>query len=328
MGRRSYQPPRSSILSSRRDARARMPRPAPVTVRVPAKVNLHLGVGPGRADGYHDLASVFQAVSLYDEVTATAADELSIEVAGATGVPVDDSNLAAKAARALASAAGVEPAVHLRLTKGIPVAGGMAGGSADAAAALVACDALWGTGVDRSTLAALAAVLGSDVPFALQGGNALGTGRGDLLSPILGRGQYHWVFALADGGLSTAAVYAELDRQRAEGAARPPAHPPDGVLGALRAGDPVALGRVLANDLQPAAVRLRPQLRRVIGAGQELGALGTVVSGSGPTVAFLVRSAAVSISFASALAGLDVCRSIRRAHGPVSGARVLPPDGR
>jgi len=295
-------------------------------VRVPAKVNLHLGVGPRRSDGYHELANVFQAVSLYDEVTATLADELSVEVTGADGVPVDESNLAVQAARALASAAGVEPGVHLRLAKGIPVAGGMAGGSADAAAALVACDALWGTGVDRATLAALAAALGSDVPFALHGGTALGTGRGELLSAVLGRGQYHWVFALADGGLSTAAVYAELDRQRAEAMAAAPAGAPDGVLAALRAGDPIALGRVLANDLAPAAVRLRPQLRRVIGAGQELGALGTVVSGSGPTVAFLVRSAAMSISFASALAGLDVCRSIRRAHGPVAGARILPPD--
>ncbi len=304
-----------------------MPRPAPVTVRVPAKINLHLGVGPRRPDGFHDLATVFQAVSLYDEVTASAVeDELSVEVTGADGVPVDESNLAVQAARALATASGVEPAVHLRLTKGIPVAGGMAGGSADAAAALVACDALWGTGVDRPTLAALAGALGSDVPFALQGGTALGTGRGELLSPVLGRGQYHWVFAVADAGLSTTAVYAELDRQRSEGISPPVAGPPDGVLAALRAGDPVALGRVLANDLQPAAVRLRPQLRRVIGAGQELGALGTVVSGSGPTVAFLVRSAAVSISFASALAGLDVCRSIRRAHGPVVGARVQPPD--
>jgi 4-diphosphocytidyl-2-C-methyl-D-erythritol kinase len=303
-----------------------MPRPAPVTVRVPAKINLHLGVGPRRPDGFHDLATVFQAVSLYDEVTASAVeDELSVEVTGADGVPVDESNLAVQAARALATASGVEPAVHLRLTKGIPVAGGMAGGSADAAAALVACDALWGTGVDRPTLAALAGALGSDVPFALQGGTALGTGRGELLSPVLGRGQYHWVFAVADAGLSTTAVYAELDRQRSEGISPPVAGPPDGVLAALRAGDPVALGRVLANDLQPAAVRLRPQLRRVIGAGQELGALGTVVSGSGPTVAFLVRSAAVSISFASALAGLDVCRSIRRAHGPVVGARVQPP---
>lgn len=295
---------------------------------MPAKVNLHLGVGPRRPDGYHDLTTVFQAVSLYDEVSASPAEEFFLEVTGADGVPADESNLAAKAARALATAAGVEPAVHLRLTKGIPVAGGMAGGSADAAATLVACDALWGTGMDRPTLAALAAALGSDVPFALQGGTALGTGRGEQLSPVLGRGQYHWVFAIADTGLPTESVYAELDRQRADASAVLPAGPADGVLGALRAGDAVALGRVLANDLQPAAVRLRPQLRRVIGAGQELGALGTVVSGSGPTVAFLVRSAAVSISFASALAGLDVCRSIRRAHGPVVGARVQPPDVR
>lgn len=303
-----------------------MARPAPVTVRVPAKINLYLSAGPRRPDGYHELTTVFQALSLYDEVTASPAEELTVEVTGAFGVPTNEDNLAVRAARALAAAAGVEPAVRLRIEKAIPVAGGMAGGSADAAAALVACDALWGTGVDRPTLAALAAALGSDVPFALQGGTALGTGRGELLSPVLGRGQYHWVLALAEVGLDTGSVYAELDRSRTESLTLAPAGPPDAVLAALRADDPVALGRALVNDLQPAAVRLRPQLRRVLGAGEELGALRAIVSGSGPTVAFLVRSAAVSINFASALAGLDVCRSIRRAAGPVAGARILPPD--
>lgn len=315
------------MLSDRRNTRARLVRPVPVTVRVPAKVNLHLAVGGRREDGYHDLTTVFQAVSLYDEVTATAADDLSVEVGGATGVPADDSNLAVRAARALAAAAGVEPAVHLRLAKGIPVAGGMAGGSADAAGALVACDALWGTGLDRAALMALAAGLGSDVPFGLHGGTALGTGRGEALTPVLGRGQYHWVFAVADTGLPTASVYAELDRQREEDSGGVPAGRPDAVLGALAAGDAVALGRALANELQPAAVRLRPSLRRVLEAQQDLGALGAMVCGSGPTVAFLVRSAADSISFASALAGLGVCRTVGRAHGPVSGPRLLPADG-
>lgn len=295
-----------------------------VTVRVPAKVNLHLGVGPLRKDGFHELVTVYHAVSLYDEVVVADADRLSVRVSGegAADVPVDDDNLAARAVRGIAAVTRRDPAVAVTIRKGIPVAGGMAGGSADAAGALVAADALWDTGLDADTLLDLAAGLGSDVPFALQGGTALGAGRGERLSPVLGRGDYHWVFALADGGLSTPAVYATLDTMRAERA--DVVSSPDGVLAALRTGDPVALGRTLCNDLQPAALRLRPQLRRVLDAGREVGALGAVVSGSGPTVAFLARSADDGVHLAAALAGMDVCRGIRRADGPVTGARVVP----
>lgn len=299
-----------------------------MTVRVPAKVNLHLAVGSVRADGFHELTTVLQAVSLYDEVTAAPGPGVTVEVVGegAADIPTDGANLAVRAAQLLAEHTGADPSVRLTLTKGIPVAGGMAGGSADAAGALVACDALWGTGCGRDDLAGLAAELGSDVPFSLHGGTALGTGRGEQLTPVLGTGSFHWVFALAEGGLSTPAVYAEHDRV-------PPApvRPgtvrrddlPDGVLAALRSGDPVALGTVLHNDLQAAALRLRPALRRVLDAGVELGALGGVVSGSGPTVALLVRSAGAAATLATALAGLDVCRAIRRASGPVPGARVV-----
>jgi len=296
-----------------------------VTARVPAKVNLHLSVGEVRKDGYHEVVTVYHAVSLYDEVVVTAADRLHVSVVGegAAQVPADEHNLAARAVRALAAITGREPHVDITVRKGIPVAGGMAGGSGDAAAALVAADALWGTELDRVTLEGIAAGLGSDVAFLLHGGTALGTGRGEAISPVLGTGDYHWVLAVADAGLATPTVYAELDRLRAT-TPDERVGPPDGVLSALRAGDVVALGRALANDLQPAALRLRPQLQRVLEAGQELGAVGWIVSGSGPTVAMLARSADDSVRIASALAGHAICRTVRRATGPVPGARVVP----
>jgi 4-diphosphocytidyl-2-C-methyl-D-erythritol kinase len=271
--------------------------------------------------------TVYHAVSLYDEVVVAKADELSVTVVGegADEVPVGPDNLAVRAVTAVAGLLGREPNVQLTIRKGIPVAGGLAGGSADAAAALVAADHLWGGRLDRITLEGLAAGLGSDVAFLLHGGSALGTGRGEAISPVLGRGEYHWVLAIADTGLSTPAVYSELDEMRANEDLTPIGGP-DGVLSALRAGDAVSLGLALANDLQPASLRLRPQLRRVLEAGQELGAVGGVVSGSGPTVALLARSAGESVRIASALSGLAVCRTVRRAQGPVAGARVGPGD--
>ena len=298
-----------------------------MTVRAPAKVNLHLSVGPLRKDRFHELVTIYHAVSLYDEVVVEPADGLSVSVVGegAGEVPTGHDNLAARAVTAAAALLGRAPDVHVTIRKGIPVAGGLAGGSADAAAALVAVDHLWGGRLDRITLEGLAAGLGSDVAFLLHGGSALGTGRGEAISPVLGRGEYHWVLALADTGLSTPAMYAELDRMRDVGEVEAIGGP-DGVVAALRAGDPVALGLALANDLQPAALRIRPQLRKVLDAGRELGATGGIVSGSGPTVALLARSASESVRIASALAGLGVCRSVRRAQGPVTGARVVPSD--
>jgi 4-diphosphocytidyl-2-C-methyl-D-erythritol kinase len=296
----------------------------PVVVRAPAKINVFLGCGDRREDGFHELTTIYQAVSLYDELSAQPGlGDVSVEVRGegARAVPDDEDNLAVRAARLLAAHAGIRADVHLTLDKGIPVAGGMAGGSADAAAALVACDALWGTDVPRAELLDLAAALGSDVPFALHGGTALGTGRGEQLTEVLGHGQYHWVLALADAGLSTPTVYAELDRMRAVGGLHPWGSA-ERVLTALRAGDAVALGTALSNDLQPAALRLRPDLRRTLEAGRELGAVGAVVSGSGPTVALLATTGAQAIDLAAALAGMGVCRTVRRAHGPVPGARV------
>ena len=293
-------------------------------MRAPAKVNLHLTVGRLRPDGFHDLTTVFHAIGLYDDVELASADALSVEVTGesADRVPLDDSNLAVRAVRLIAEHTGRAPDVAIRIRKGIPVAGGCAGGSADAAAALVGCDALWGTGLSKDELAALGARLGSDVPFSLHGGTALGTGRGEQLTPVLGQGSYTWVLALSGGGLSTPAVYAQLDRQRETGPVGVVRDPAD-VLAALRRGDAVALGRALGNDLQPAAVALQPSLRLLLEAGRDLGALGAVVSGSGPTVALLARDEEHGTALAASLAGQGVCAGVRRAEGPVPGARVV-----
>ena len=298
-----------------------------VTVRAPAKINLGLSVGGPRADGFHDVATAYHAISLQDELVAAASEELSIALTTADGIPLDDvpqdrSNLAVAAALALAERAGIEPLVRLHVTKSIPVAGGMAGGSADAAAALVACDALWQTGLSRSELAELAAALGSDVPFSLVGGTALGTGRGEVLTPVLARGRFHWVVAIADGGLSTPDVYAECDRLRG-GTPVPEPRVADALMAALRTGDADALGAALHNDLQAAACSLRPSLRETLETGAQAGALGSLVSGSGPSVVFLARSPEHAIDIAVALSATGTCRSVRRAHGPVAGARVV-----
>ncbi|MEV6864429.1 4-(cytidine 5'-diphospho)-2-C-methyl-D-erythritol kinase [Streptosporangium subroseum] len=297
-----------------------------VTVRVPAKVNLQLAVGPLRDDGYHDLVNVFHAVSIFDEVTATAETGMSVRVEGesADQVPEDDDNLAIQAALALARHAGRSYGVNLIIRKSIPVAGGMAGGSADAAAALVACNELWGLGLPMDDLLEIAADLGSDVPFALLGGTAVGTGRGERLTPLEVAGTFHWVFALADGGLSTATVYAECDRMR-EAMGEKVAWPRAGesLLAALRDGDARALGAELTNDLQPAAVMLRRSLARTLDAGREQGALGSLVSGSGPTCAFLAESEIHAGELAASLKSAGVARDLIIAHGPVPGPTVV-----
>jgi 4-diphosphocytidyl-2-C-methyl-D-erythritol kinase len=300
-----------------------------IRVRVPAKINLHLGVGPVRHDGYHELETVFHAVSLFDELRAGPGDGLSltIEGEGAGELPTDDGNLAIRAARVLAEYAGAEADARLILRKGIPVAGGMAGGSADAAAALVACDALWGTGIPRDELHEIAASLGSDVPFSLAGGTALGAGRGERLTPVLAPVRRHWVIAVADGGLSTPQVFGELDRLRAGTGGPATAGAAERLVAALRSPDPAVLGAVLANDLHVAALSLRPSLRRTLAAGTDEGALAGIVSGSGPTCVFLAEDADHAVSVAAALAGRDVCRTVRTAYGPVPGARIVSDAG-
>ncbi|HNM86328.1 MAG TPA: 4-(cytidine 5'-diphospho)-2-C-methyl-D-erythritol kinase [Mycobacterium sp.] len=296
-----------------------------VTVRVPGKVNLYLAVGDRRDDGYHELTTVFHAVSLFDEVTVRTADVMSLDLVGegAGEVPVDERNLAWQAAELLADHVGRAPDVAITIDKAIPVAGGMAGGSADAAAVLVAINALWEQGVPRRDLHALAAQLGSDVPFALHGGTALGTGRGEELTTVLARNTFHWVLAFGSGGLSTAKVFAEIDELRAVG------NPPrlaevEPVLGALAAGDAAELAPLLGNELQAAALSLDPDLRRTLRAGTAAGALAGIVSGSGPTCAFLCASAAAAVDVGAELAGAGVCRTVRVASGPVHGARVVP----
>src|SRR6478752_9012548 len=297
--------------------------PGLVTVRVPAKVNLELLVGPRRDDGYHGLSTVFHAVSLYDDVTVAVADDWGVSVSGplAAGVPEDGDNLALRAARLVGGRFDVEP-VHISIRKGIPVSGGMAGGSADAAATLVALDHLWALDLDREEIEELGAEVGSDVPFLVAGGTAMGSGRGEMLAPVLARGTYHWVFALSEGGLSTPDVYAECDRLRG-GRRVPDPTPSPEMMQALRSGDARALGPALTNDLQAAAISLMPALGDVLDAGLEFGALGGVVSGSGPTTAFLVDDNEAGIDLAVALTASGVVRDVRRASGPVHGAHVI-----
>jgi 4-diphosphocytidyl-2-C-methyl-D-erythritol kinase len=308
------------------ERRPRLGASGSVRVRVPAKINLHLGVGPLRPDGYHELTTVFHAISLYDEVTARRGDRLTLtmEGEGAGEVPVDESNLALKAARALAAATATPAHARLHLRKQIPVAGGLAGGSADAAAALVACDALWGLGLSRDQLAGIAAEVGSDVPFLVLGGTALGTGRGEVLSPALVRPiTWHWVVAVADGGLSTPEVYRQLDKLRAEGSASAPLGGPDDLLAALRQRSPEVLAERLGNDMQAAALSLRPSLAATLEAGASAGALAGMVSGSGPTCVFLARDGVHAANVAAALEISGTCRAALVATGPVAGARVV-----
>jgi len=305
-----------------------------VTVRVPAKVNVQLAVGGLRPDGFHDLANVFLAVGLYDHVTVTPTAPTEGPRVTCSGpdtdrVPLDRSNLALRAVDALALRHGISPDVHVHIDKDIPVAGGMAGGSADAAGALLACDVLWGTRTPREELLDICAGLGSDVPFSLVGGAALGRGRGEVLTPLEVGGTFHWVFAVAEGGLSTPAVYRECDRLRecrGTGAGVgdvPEPEPSPALLAALRAGDASLLAAHLSNDLQSAAVSLLPSLDDTLAAGMAAGALAALVSGSGPTCAFLAEDAAAASDVAVALRASGTCRAAHTATGPAPGATVL-----
>ena len=297
----------------------------PVRVRVPAKINLHLGVGPLRADGFHELNTVYHAISLFDELTARAGDTLTLTMEGeGTGaLALDETNLIIRAAKALAARTRVPAYARLHLRKSIPLAGGLAGGSADAAATLIACDLLWGTGLAREELAEIGATLGSDIPFLLHGGTALGTGHGEAISPILARPTtWHWVVAVAEGGLSTPEVYRKLDELR-DGSWPPKAlGDADELMSALRQRNPEVLGAALGNDLQPAALALRPELADVLKAGSEAGAVTGLVSGSGPTCVFLATDAAHAGRVAAGLNAAGVCRDVVTARGPMPGARV------
>jgi 4-diphosphocytidyl-2-C-methyl-D-erythritol kinase len=297
-------------------------------VRVPAKVNLHLAVGAARSDGFHEIATVYQAVSLYDELTAQPGQPgggITLATSGPTsaGVPTGPENLAWRAAALLAEHTGVTADVHLELDKTIPVAGGMAGGSADAAAALLACAGLWRTGSGKAELLELAADLGSDVAFPLLGGTAMGIGRGEQLTPVLATGSFHWVFAMADFGISAGEAYRELDRLREAGEAPEPVGSSDALLDALRSGSCERLAPTLANDLQAAALSLRPELDDVLATGLEAGAMAAMISGSGPTCAFLVCDDDAAQELSLILDKKSRRHSTRVAIAPVSGARVL-----
>jgi len=306
-----------------------LPFPEAVHVRAPGKINVYLGVGGRHDDGYHALATVFQAVSLYEDVIARPSDDFSIVVKGAVepgSVPLDDRNLAMRAAKLLAAVTGHEGGVALELRKSVPVAGGMGGGSADAAAALLACDTLWGTGLSPMHLHELATRLGADVPFALHGGTAVGTGRGDQLNPALARGRFDWVLVMSDEGLSTPVIYQRLDEHRAQGEALADDPPlsldvPIPVLQALRAGDPHSLAASMHNDLEVAALQERPVLEEIIRDGLHAGALSGIVSGSGPTVAFLCDTADTARYVQAELE--ERGRDALHVHGPVPGARVI-----
>jgi 4-diphosphocytidyl-2-C-methyl-D-erythritol kinase len=294
-----------------------------ITVRAAAKVNLCLGVGPVRHDGYHPLMTVYQAIGLYDDLTATPAAAWAVDVTAVgtvdvSDVPLDEHNIAVRAGRLLAAHHGLTEAAAFSVAKGIPVAGGMAGGSADAAAALVALDRLWELDTPDEVLLSLAAELGSDVPFALLGGTALGTGRGELVEPVPDRGSWWWVALPSVDGLSTPAVYREYDRL----GLGDPLQTPQALLDALAAGSVPELAGALANDLEPAALSLRPDLATARDAGVSAGAARMLLSGSGPTWLALchdqehaheVREKLLAAGHEHALA----------APGPVAGAHVV-----
>lgn len=292
--------------------------PTRVRVRVPSKINLFLTVRGLRDDGYHELVTVLQTVSLYDTVTARLDGPTAHHPAarrsmrlrftqGATaGVPSDEDNLAVRAARVVMAETGLGginngngPTTRLHLDKHIPVAAGMAGGSADAAAALVALDELWGAELGRARLRELAAQLGADVPFCVSGGTALATGTGTATAQVLTRGTYHWVVGITDAPLSTPDVYRAYDE-----VATPSEAEPDAVLQALRTGDAEALGHALHNDLEIPAIHLRPDLADKRDALVEAGALGALVSGSGPTVVGLAANAQDAARLRDAVIGV------------------------
>ena len=298
-----------------------------VTARVPAKVNLQLSVGPLGSDGFHEVTTVFQAISLFDDVTVATADKgegIKISITGQTsgGVPADNSNLAVKAAQLMIKNYDLPQDLVIKLKKEIPVAGGMAGGSADAAGVIVGLDSLFELGLSRDVMESVGSKIGSDVPFSICGGVAIGTGRGDQITPALAKGSYNWVLALSGQGLATPSVYQECDRLR-EGLSIAAPVVSEPLMQALRAGDAKALGKALTNELQPAACSLRPALRLVLDVGVDYGALGGIVSGSGPTVAFLVSDDEHAMDLTVALSASGVVSSVVRATGPAHGARII-----
>jgi 4-diphosphocytidyl-2-C-methyl-D-erythritol kinase len=314
---------------------------AQVRVETPAKLNLLLGVGAARPDGFHELATLFYALDLTDDLAATVLPAPSDGSGGAVTIdvrseqphperlPTDERNLAVAACLLLQRTYDVRQGIDLTLHKRIPVSAGLAGGSADAAAALVAANDLWQLGLDAATLGSLGAQLGSDVPFALTGGAAVGHGRGERLTPVRAGPRLHVVLVCADRGLSTPAVYREFDRMRADGSAAPGASEvPDALLAALAEGDVAGIAATVHNDLQQAAVALRPELGEILRDGLEAGARAALVSGSGPTCVLLADDRAHAESLRAALSIRSRTGSILTAvSGPSPGARITGTNG-
>ncbi|THV41928.1 4-(cytidine 5'-diphospho)-2-C-methyl-D-erythritol kinase [Glycomyces buryatensis] len=296
---------------------------AAVSVDVPAKINPHLGVGDARADGFHALSTVYQSISLYDTVTVERREEPGIELTisgeGADILPRGDENLAVKAAKLIAIYGSVDPDVRIHLNKRIPVAGGLAGGSADAAATLVACSRLWEIEIGDAEMHRLAAGLGSDVPFCLKGGTAVGAGRGEELTRVEVGGSWHWVVATTDTQISTPECFKEVDRLREDGIGRFSADV-DQIVRAFESGIGAdELSRLLVNDMEAAAVSLRPQLASLMHGGLEEGALAAHVSGSGPTVLFLASDVKHAMALARRMRMRGGAKSVHIANGPVPG---------
>lgn len=283
-----------------------------VKVLVPAKINLFLGVGSPRSDGFHGLMTVFHAVDLFEEITVELADDITISMPGYETLATSPNNLATRAALALRKAYDRKGlGARIQIKKSIPVAGGMAGGSADAAGVLLACNQLWGLGLSTEQLSRIGAELGSDVPFSLLGGTALGQGRGEKLQPLIHAGSLHWVVAINKVGLSTAKVFAKFDELGFFGSLTEP----KALVEALKIGDVDGVADSLFNELQPAALSLRPDLAAALAAGKAGGALAGIISGSGPTCAFLVRDALAGKDVAAALAKVPGISQVVSAEG-------------
>jgi len=297
-----------------------------VVVRVPGKINLQLSVGPLQRDGYHELATVFQALSLHDDLTIAISsdDAITVEPEGKSSdfFPRGEENIAVRAAALMKKRFQINSGVAIKIKKEIPIAGGMAGGSANAGATIVGMDALFTLGLRRNEMEEIGAELGADVPFTIAGGTAIGTHHGERITPVLARGNYSWVLALSSAGLSTPAVYKECDRLR-EGMEIAKPHVNDALIHALSSGDAIQLGKALSNDLQAAACSLKPALRLILDVGLDYGALGAIVSGSGPTVAFLAENEEHALDLVVALTSSGVVGNVIRASGPVPGARVI-----
>ena len=296
-----------------------------ITVRAAAKFNLHLGVGPVREDGFHPLATVYHAIGLYDDVTVSEAGRWEVALTAedhiALGeVPAGDDNIVVRAGKLLAAHHRIDRAARIEIHKGIPVAGGLAGGSADAAATLVALDRLWSLQTSDEDLLALAGQLGSDVPFALIGATAVGGGRGEIVEPLTDNGAWWWVAVGNEQGLSTPAVYRAFDELA--GGEVPDPQVPERLLMALEKGDPDLLAEALTNDLQAPALTLRPDLAQTFADGDEAGALAVQLSGSGPTILMLCRDAAHAREVAGAMQAKAYDR-VWTAPGPVAGAHVV-----